>query len=124
MRHPQRSHLVPIFLPAAASCHDICWRPAADIYRTCTGWLVKFDLAGVRLDDMRLEIQGRLLSVSGTRRDWLIEQGYFYHSMEIAYSHFERHIEFPEDLQDATINTDYQAGMLLVDIQTGRRAHE
>jgi HSP20 family molecular chaperone IbpA len=44
--------------------------------------------------------------------------------MEIAYSHFERLLEFPEDLQDAVIATEYQAGMLLVDIQTGRRGHE
>jgi HSP20 family molecular chaperone IbpA len=77
MRQPQRSRLAPIFLPAAASCGDICWRPAVDIYRSRYGWLVKFDLAGVRLEDIRLEIQGRRLSVSGTRRDWMIEQGYY-----------------------------------------------
>jgi HSP20 family molecular chaperone IbpA len=38
--------------------------------------------------------------------------------LEIAYSKFERQVEFPMSLEDARITTEYQAGMLLVRIQT------
>jgi len=34
------------------------WRPAADIYRTRTGWILKFDLAGVRPEDILVQILG------------------------------------------------------------------
>jgi HSP20 family molecular chaperone IbpA len=37
--------------------------------------------------------------------------------MEIAYSHFERSITLPDDLERARITTDHRYGMLLVRIQ-------
>ena len=111
---PQRKCL---FLPAAGSFHDVIWRPAADIYRTRTGWLAKFDLAGIDPQEIHVGVEGRCLCVHGVRRDWLIEEGCHYHAMEIVYSPFERRLEFPMNLDQATIETDYRAGMLLVRIQ-------
>jgi HSP20 family protein len=106
-----------LFWPAAEAFHEVGWRPAVDIYRTRTGWLAKFDLAGVRPEDVRLQVRGPCLSIQGVRRDWLLEEGYCYHSLEITYSQFERQIEFPVNLERASITTEYQWGMLLVRIQ-------
>ena len=47
------------------------WRPNIDVYRTANGWLVKFELAGVRAEDIDLQVLGgRLASAvsAGTRR--------------------------------------------------------
>jgi HSP20 family molecular chaperone IbpA len=82
------------------------------------GWLAKFDLAGVRPEDIRLEVQGHTLRVQGTRRDCTLEEGCHHHRLEIAYSEFERQVEFPISLEQARITTEYQAGMVLVRIQT------
>src|SRR5262249_28176368 len=108
-----------VFLPAAQSYQEPVWRPPADVYQTSTGWIIKYELAGVRLNDIQVEIRDRCLYVGGVRRDWLIHEGCHYHSLEISYSRFERLIEFPVDLSQATVNTDYQAGMLLVEIEMG-----
>jgi HSP20 family protein len=105
-------------MPAAAGFVGAGWRPAADVYRTATGWLAKFDLAGVRSEDIRLEVEGCTLRVQGIRRDYAVEQGCHYHRLEIAYSQFERQIDFPMNLEQASLTTEYQAGMLLVRIQT------
>jgi HSP20 family protein len=105
-------------LPGAAAFSEISWQPAADIYRTHQGWLAKFDLAGVRPEDIRLEVQGHILRVQGTRRDCALEEGCHHHRLEIAYSAFERQVEFPISLEQARITTEYRAGMLLVRIQT------
>jgi HSP20 family protein len=113
----KRSERKCLFLPAAGSFHDVIWQPAADIYRTHTGWLAKFDLAGINPQEIEVTIEGRQLTVQGVRRDWLIEEGCHYHAMEIAYTPFERRLEFPVSLERASIRTDYQAGMLLVRIQ-------
>jgi HSP20 family protein len=107
------------FSPAAESFQEVHWRPAVDVYRTRVGWLVKFDLAGVRPEDVRLEVQGRSLTIQGERRDWIIEEGGYYESMEISYSSFARRMEFPTDLEKALVTTEYQMGLLLVRIQTG-----
>ncbi len=107
-----------VFLPAGATFEDLVWRPAVDVYRTPGGWLAKFDLAGVQLEDVHVDVTGRCLAVHGVRRDWLIESGCQYHSLEIAYSRFERTIEFPVEIAHATMRTEYHLGMLLVWIET------
>jgi HSP20 family protein len=107
-----------MFLPASSSFREVRWRPAADIYRTGSGWLVKFDLAGVRPEDIAVRVDGRCLIIEGTRRDWLLEESPTYQSLEIAYSRFERCLELPILLERAAIETEYHAGMLLVRIRT------
>jgi HSP20 family protein len=90
------------------------WRPSADIYRTRDGWLLKFDLAGVRPEDVMVTVRGRRVSVSGVRRDLMVEEGCSYYSMEISYNRFERLIEMPADLQNAKITMEARNGLLLV----------
>ncbi|MBV9126219.1 MAG: Hsp20/alpha crystallin family protein, partial [Planctomycetes bacterium] len=58
-----------LFLPAAETFQEVPWRPAVDVYRTRQGWRVKFELAGVRPEDITLTVHGRRLTVQGVRRD-------------------------------------------------------
>lgn len=105
-------------VPAANLFPQIGWKPSADVYRTRGGWLVKFDLAGVRPTDIQVGISGRRLIVRGQRRDWVVEesQGCSAYSMEISYSTFERCVELPCDLDPARTITEYRDGMLLVQL--------
>jgi HSP20 family protein len=93
------------------------WNPPADVYQAPWGWLVKFDLAGVRLEDVRLAVQGKKMALSGTRRDTQVEQGCCHYRLEIAYNRFERTLEFPCCLEGARIETELREGMLLVRVQ-------
>jgi HSP20 family protein len=114
MSRPVR--LVVESLPA--SFRRAGWQPPADIHRLRDGWLVKFDLAGIRPEDVRLTVQGSVLTVGGVRRDWKIEGCLSCYSMEISYSDFERSIEFPANLEQAHVTTEYREGMLLVRLLT------
>jgi len=109
-----------LFMPVMQNQQRACWSPPVDIYRTPRGWLLKFDLAGVRPGDIRIDVQGSRLTVSGLRRDFCVEEyGYSQYRMEIAYNQFERTIELPADLDRAQIDVDYREGMLLVDVTIG-----
>jgi HSP20 family protein len=77
-----------LFLPAAERCQDVLWHPALDVYQTRSGWLLKFDLAGVRIEDVSLCVCGSRLTVRGRRRDWFATEGHNHYLMEIAYSDF------------------------------------
>jgi HSP20 family protein len=90
------------------------WQPPADVYRSCHGWLLKFDLAGVRPEDVRVRIAGSRVTVSGIRRDAALEEGYRQYSMEISYNRFERTIELPGDLSNAEYTLEARDGLLLV----------
>jgi len=105
-----------LFLPGMEACQEAPWRPNTDIHRTAQGWLVKFELAGVCPEDIDLRAGGVYLTLRGVRRDWCSSQAGRCYQMEIAYSHFERTLEFPHDLEQADITTEYRDGMLLVRI--------
>lgn len=94
------------------------WQPAADVYRAQWGWILKFDLAGVRLEDVQTLVSKRTVTVSGIRRDYMVEEGCRHYSMEISYSRFERTIELPEDLSRAQFRLDYRDGILFVRVRT------
>jgi HSP20 family protein len=94
------------------------WQPSADVYRTRDGWLLKFDLAGVRPEDVMVTVRGRRVSVSGVRRDLIVEEGCSYYSMEISYNRFERSLEMPADLENAQVTLEARNGLLLVRMTT------
>jgi HSP20 family protein len=93
------------------------WRPPVDIYRRGQEWLLKFDLAGVRPSDVQVRIAGSRIAVTGVRRDWIVEEGYSYHSMEISYNRFERLIELPGDFTGAEFSLEARDGLLLVHVR-------
>jgi HSP20 family protein len=83
---------------------------------------VKFDLAGVRPEDVEWSVRGSLLTVRGVRRDCVVEEGCSHYRMEIAYSRFERQIEIPGDLTTARVSTEHRDGMLIVRIRWEEKA--
>ena len=93
------------------------WQPAVDVYRTEYGWLVKYEMAGVASEDVRLTVEGPRLTVRGLRRDLSVQHGCNHYRMEISYSSFTRTIELPENIERATLNTEFHNGMLLVRVE-------
>lgn len=90
------------------------WCPAADVYQTDGGWIVKVDLAGVAADDVEIRISGPLLHISGLRRDGICGEGISHYQLEITYSRFEKTIQFPRSIEHATILRDYHDGLLIL----------
>lgn len=93
------------------------WTPPVDVYRTPDGWLLKFELAGIRMQDVSLRVSERSITIEGIRRDYMLEEGCNCYSMEISYNRFERRVDLPVDLDGARIVLDYKDGILLVRIR-------
>ena len=90
------------------------WCPAADVYRTENGWIVKVDLAGVQPADIEVTIDGPVLRISGSRRDRICGEGVSHYQLEITYSRFEKMIQFPRSIEHALIDRDYRDGLLIL----------
>jgi HSP20 family protein len=103
-----------IILDTKESAEEL--QPRADIYRTPRGWVIKFDLAGVRSQDVQVKVEGPLVQVSGIRRDWIVEEGWCHYTLEISYSRFQRVIKLPRHLEGSRVATECREGMLLVHI--------
>lgn len=103
---------------------DKLWRPAADVYRTSDGWIVKLDLAGVSPDDLEIEIKGSYLVVRGCRSDTFYGEGISYHQLEITYSRFERTIHFPCPIEGTHLARDYRDGLLILHLKGEEQCEE
>src|SRR6266404_9719476 len=90
------------------------WCPAADVYRTKDGWIVKVDLAGIKPADIEVTIDGPVLRISGSRRDGTCGEGVSHYQLEITYSRFEKMIKFPRSIEQATIERNYHHGLLIL----------
>lgn len=90
------------------------WCPAADVYRTNDGWIVKVDLAGIQPADVEIRISGPLLHITGLRRDSFCGEGVSHYQLEITYSRFEKTIQFPRSIEKASILRDYRDGLLIL----------
>ena len=93
------------------------WYPAADVYETPDGWLVKVELAGVSPEDIHIDIQGNQLYLAGCRKDRTSAVGVTYQQMEITYSHFEKTLEFSSSIEGARIEHNFENGLLLIHLQ-------
>ena len=88
------------------------WCPAADVYRTADGWIVKVDLAGIKPSDVEVTVDGDVLRISGSRRDGTCGEGVSHYQLEITYSRFEKMIQFPRSIEHVQIERDYSDGLL------------
>ncbi len=94
------------------------WTPAADVYRTRDGWLVKVDLAGVSPDEVEITVGGRVLVIAGIRRDAHCSETVSYHQIEITYSRFEKTIRFPCPVEGARVERRYRDGLLVLHLKS------
>ncbi|HEX7957247.1 MAG TPA: Hsp20/alpha crystallin family protein [Pyrinomonadaceae bacterium] len=99
-------------------CSENFWYPAADVYKTREGWVVKVELAGVTADELEVEISGDTLRVSGTRRDAEVTESVSYHQLEITYSRFEKTIRFPCPVEGAVVERRYRDGLLVLHLRS------
>jgi HSP20 family protein len=97
------------------------WYPAADIYQTREGWIVKIELAGVSTEDIEIEIQGDTLYIAGTRRDTTCSHEFALHQMEITYSRFEKTLRFPASIQGASIEHNFDNGLLIIRLRKAEK---
>ena len=88
------------------------WCPAADVYRTADGWIVKVDLAGIKPSDVEVTVDGDVLRISGSRRDGTCGEGVSHYQLEITYSRFEKMIQFPRSIEHVKVERDYSDGLL------------
>ena len=77
--------------------------------------IVIAELAGVAIDELELEIQGRRLILAGKRHSAAVE-GDVYQQIEIERGPFRRVIELGSDVQADAVTARYEDGFLRVEL--------
>ncbi|MGI8414448.1 MAG: Hsp20/alpha crystallin family protein [Solirubrobacteraceae bacterium] len=96
--------------------------PAVDVVYTSDPprAVVTAELAGVQIDDLELEIQGRKLILAGRRGSAAIE-GDVYQQVEIERGRFRRIVELGAEVRPEQAKARYEDGMLRVELPLVQR---
>ncbi len=99
------------------------WRPAVDVFETEKAILVRLELAGVRISDLNVTVDGNLLRISGVRQAASTDGVQRLHQMEIAFGPFERVMRLEVPFERDRVSAHLEEGFLTVMLpkQTPRR---
>src|SRR5688572_30093593 len=90
------------------------WYPAADVFQTPEGWMVKVELAGDSVQDIQIDVQRTILFTTGARNDRPCAFGGSYHQIEITYSTFEKTLKSPASNQGVKLEHIFDNGLLII----------
>ena len=83
--------------------------PLVDVHETEEEYLVKVDLPGVKADDVSVEVNDNVLSISGSRAADETGQAQL---VERPYGSFVRTLTLPQGVDSDSIEAGYQDGVL------------
>lgn len=90
------------------------WVPAMDLIEEDDALLLEADLPGLTEDDINVEVQDNVLTVSGERRSEQEKRGDGYHRTERAFGHFSRTVTLPEAIEEDRVTANFNDGVLEV----------
>lgn len=102
--------------PSGATNAETTWTPNTDVYVHATGAVIKVELAGIRKEDLELNVEGARLTIRGVRQDECRNGNSNFQVMEIHYGAFESVVELPPGFDLAQARASYQNGFLRVDV--------
>ena len=83
--------------------------PPVDVHETEDEYLVKVDLPGVKSEDMNIEVNDSVLSLSGSR---VVDETGAAQLVERPYGTFARTLTLPQGVNSDSIEAGYQDGVL------------
>ena len=92
------------------------WIPPVDLVEQEGEYVLRADLPGVSEGDVKVEVQDRLLTVSGERRSEHEESREGYRRVERASGSFSRSLRLPEGVDPQAIEASFDNGVLEVKI--------
>lgn len=92
------------------------WIPPMDLVETQDDFVLKADLPGIREDDVGIELEKNVLTISGERRTEHEERHEGYYRVERATGSFSRSLSLPEGIDPEAVSASFENGVLTVRI--------
>lgn len=92
------------------------WVPNTDVYATDDGLVIKVELAGMRSENLQINVEGNKLRISGQRPDGCRAAKFNFLAMEINYGPFENVLELPAGYDLSLAKASYLNGFLRIDV--------
>jgi HSP20 family protein len=113
-----------LLLPAERRARPRVWHPPTDVYETDDTIVIKIEIAGMNVEDFRITLANRLLTVSGVRHDRDAKSNcHSCHRLEIHYGEFLSQIYLSGNYQAERIEAQYVNGLLYITIPKVKHEH-
>ncbi|GJQ12861.1 hypothetical protein GpartN1_g4652.t1 [Galdieria partita] len=107
-------------LPRTSNSESQLWSPRVDLIEKEDAFLVKAEVPGVPRENIKVDLKGDILSVSGEKADEKKSdeerEGTVFHRMERSYGKFERSIRLPKQIDKQGIKASCKDGILTVTV--------
>jgi HSP20 family protein len=92
------------------------WIPATDLVETDSEYVLRADLPGLSEEDVNVELDDHVLTISGERKSEHEERREGYYRVERAAGQFSRSLTLPEGVDGDAIQARFDRGVLEVRI--------
>lgn len=96
------------------------WTPSCNVSETAEEYRIEAELPGVKQDDLEVNVEDRILTLRGDRKETKEDKGKKYHRVESSYGSFMRSFRLPDDADEDEVAADYEDGLLTVRIPRTR----
>ena len=98
------------------------WVPAMDLVETPEHFVLRADLPGLGQDDVKIEIEDNVLTVSGERKAEHDSREEGFYRMERAFGAFSRSLTLPKGVNADAVAASFDRGVLEVHIPKPEQA--
>ncbi len=98
------------------------WAPLVDITEDSKEYLIKAELPEVKKDEVKIDVQNDVLTISGERKYEKEEKDKKHHRIERAYGSFMRSFTIPDDSDAERVTAEFRDGLLQVHLPKSDRA--
>jgi HSP20 family protein len=88
------------------------WNPVCDIKETDKNYIVHAELPGVPKENINIQLENGILTISGEKKEEKKEENEKYHRIERNYGKFSRSIVVPEGITHDQIKAKFDNGVL------------
>jgi HSP20 family protein len=92
------------------------WSPRVDIAETPQALTLKAEIPSVEKDDVKITIEGGMVTLSGERRQEKEEKDKTFHRIERFYGSFSRSFSLPDNIDATAAKATFKDGVLTLDI--------
>jgi HSP20 family protein len=98
------------------------WMPMTDILEDDNQYYLNIDLPGIKKEDVKINYNNGLLSISGERKMENVEKNAKYHRAERVYGKYYRSFTLPQKIKENEIDAEFKDGQLKISIPKAEEA--
>jgi HSP20 family protein len=98
------------------------WSPQVETFRRGDKFIVRADLPGLKKDDVKVEVEDDVLTISGERTDEHEENRDGFYRSERSYGQFYRAIPLPEAVDPDQCDASFKDGVLEVSFRAPKES--